>query len=114
MKNPIPFLRRIALIEGASFLVLLVIAMPLKYMAGMPMAVKLVGWVHGVLFVLFCWALLQTLMRVSNWTFLRSVVVFIASLLPFGPFLLDGRMKQWESEAVLEVEDGESSRDPAA
>lgn len=104
MKNPIPLLRRIALIEGVSFLVLLGIAMPLKYLAGMPMAVRVAGWAHGVLFVAFCWMLLQTLLRVSNWTFPRSVVVFIASLLPFGPFLLDARMKQWEAEAVLDAE----------
>lgn len=105
MKNPIPFLRRVALIEGISFLVLLGVAMPLKYLAGLPMAVKVVGWAHGLLFVAFCWALLQTLMRVSNWSFGRSVVVFISALLPFGPFVLDRRMKQWETEAVLEPED---------
>lgn len=114
MKNPIPFLRRVALIEGISFLVLLGIAMPLKYMAGLPMAVKVVGWVHGVLFVVFCWALLQTLMRVSNWTFLRSAVVFIASLLPFGPFIIDGRMKQWAAEAVLENDEDTAPGDTAA
>ena len=102
MKNPIPLLRRVALIEGVSFLALLGIAMPLKYLANLPLAVKYVGWVHGLLFVAFCWALLQTLMRVSNWTFLRSAGVFIASLLPFGPFVIDRKMKQWEAEAILE------------
>ena len=43
-RNPIPVLRTIALVEGASFLMLLFIAMPLKYFAGMPMAVKVAGW----------------------------------------------------------------------
>ena len=95
--NTMSFLRRIALIEGLSFLVLLGIAMPLKYVAGKPEAVKIVGWIHGVLFVIFCWALLQTMLN-RNWSFKRAAAVFIASLLPFGPFVLDKKLKAWEAE----------------
>jgi len=98
MKNPIPFLRTITLIEGVSFLVLLGIAMPLKYFAGLPMAVKLVGWIHGVLFVVFCAALLQTMLLV-RWPLVRGAAVFVAALLPFGPFLMDRRMRGYEAEA---------------
>lgn len=98
MKNPVIFLRHIALIEGVSFLILLAIAMPLKYLAGMPMAVKVVGWIHGVLFVIFCGALLRTL-ATTSWPFFRAVTVFIASLLPFGPFIIDRKMREWEAEA---------------
>lgn len=97
MKNPIPLLRRIGLLEGVSYLLLLGIAMPLKYMADMPMAVKITGWAHGALFIALCLALLRVLMT-TNWPFLRAVLVFIAALLPFGPFLIDRRMRQWESE----------------
>jgi integral membrane protein len=103
MKNshPVTPLRHIALIEGVSFLILLGVAMPLKYLAGMPMAVKIVGWVHGLLFVLFCLALLRVMMS-ANWSFGRAALVFIASLLPFGPFLIDRRMREWEKEPVVE------------
>lgn len=97
--NQVSFLRRIALIEGISFLILLGIAMPLKYALGQPMAVKIVGWAHGVLFVIFCWSLLQVMLE-RGWSIGRAAVVFIASLLPFGPFLLDGRLKEWEKEGV--------------
>jgi integral membrane protein len=97
-KNPVAFLRRIALLEGVSFLLLLGVAMPLKYFAGMPAAVKVVGWAHGLLFVILCFALLQVLMKTS-WPFKRAVLVFIAALLPFGPFVLDRRMIAWEGEA---------------
>lgn len=97
MKNPIPFLRGIAIIEAVSFLILLGVAMPLKYLANMPIAVKAVGWIHGVLFVIFCMALLQT-MIVAKWPAGRGVVVFIAALLPFGPFILDERMKRYQEE----------------
>jgi integral membrane protein len=98
MRNPITWLRTLALIEGVSFLVLLGIAMPLKYFAGLPMAVKLVGWIHGVLFVVFCAALLQTMLLV-RWPLVRGAVVFVAALLPFGPFLMDRRMRGYEAEA---------------
>jgi integral membrane protein len=104
MKTPVSFLRRVGLVEGVSFLLLLGVAMPLKYIWNMPLAVKYVGWAHGILFMLLGYALLQVLMR-TNWPLSRAALVFIAALLPFGPFLLDARMKAWESEAVTEGKD---------
>jgi len=95
VNNPVPLLRRTAIIEGVSFLVLLGIAMPLKYFADMPMPVKIVGWTHGVLFIVFCAALLRTKL-IARWPVRRCAVVFVAGLLPFGPFLLDRRMAEWE------------------
>ena len=97
MKNPIPLLRIIALVEGVSFLVLLCIAMPLKYFAGLPLAVKLAGWIHGVLFMAFGFLLLQT-MVVARWPMVRGAAVFVAALLPFGPFVMDRRMRSYEEE----------------
>lgn len=97
MNNPIPFLRKMALTEGVSFLVLLGVAMPLKYVWGILVAVKIVGWIHGVLFILFCAALLRT-MIIAKWTFVRSAIVFVAALLPFGPFVVDRRMLTYEAE----------------
>lgn len=86
-----------ALTEGVSFLVLLGVAMPLKYVWGIPVAVKVVGWIHGLLFVIFCVALLRT-MIIARWSLVRSVGVFVAALLPLGPFLIDGRMLLYEAE----------------
>jgi integral membrane protein len=97
MKNPVSRLRRIALMEGISFLVLLGIAMPLKYLAGLPLAVKIVGWVHGILFMILVVALVQT-MRAARWPLRRGAVVFVAALLPFGPFVLDRRMREYAAE----------------
>lgn len=105
MKNPIPFLRKIATYEAISFLVLLGIAMPLKYLAGMPMAVKIVGSVHGLLFVIFCCSLAQT-MLIARWPLTRGMMVFIASLLPFGPFIVDRRMASYEEEFRLVKAEG--------
>jgi integral membrane protein len=97
MKNPISVLRVAGLIEGVSFLVLLGIAMPLKYFAGLPMAVKIAGWIHGVLFVAFCLALWRAMVA-AKWPVLRAVPVFIAALLPFGPFVIDRRLRRDEAE----------------
>ena len=95
--NPIPLLRAAGLTEGVSFLLLLGVAMPLKYFAGIPQAVTVVGWAHGVLFVAFCAALLLTTV-VAKWPLSRAAAVFVAALLPFGPFVVDRRMKQWDEE----------------
>ena len=94
MNNPVRTLRAVGLVEACSFLVLLGIAMPLKYFAGQPLAVKVVGWIHGVLFMIFCGALLRT-MIVARWPLSRAALIFIAALLPFGPFVVDKRMKHW-------------------
>jgi integral membrane protein len=89
-------LRRVALAEGFSFLILLGVAMPLKYLAAMPWAVRIVGWAHGILFVGFC-AALGLAMRERRWPLRRSAVIFVAGLVPFGPFLVDRRLKDEEA-----------------
>jgi integral membrane protein len=88
LKTPLGRFRAIALLEGLSFIVLLFIAMPLKYWAGMPLAVKGVGMAHGVLFLLYLPALLQVAV-VHRWSLPRVVAAFGASLLPFGTFVFD-------------------------
>ena len=88
--------RKIALIEGISYLVLLFIAMPLKYFAEIPMAVRIVGSLHGILFIAFnIWMYLVYDQYNKNlkWMF-RS---FLASIIPFGTFVMD---KQWKSEEL--------------
>jgi integral membrane protein len=92
-KKILQWFRRIAIAEGVSFLVLLGIAMPLKYFADMPMAVKLVGYIHGFLFIGFfilAWETKNALNK--NWSWFAGA--FLASLLPFGTFILDRKLKQ--------------------
>ncbi len=74
-------------------MVLLLIAMPLKYFANLPEAVKIVGWAHGVLFVAFL-ALAYEVKTALNKDFLWLVKAFIASLLPFGTFVFDRQFKK--------------------
>jgi integral membrane protein len=82
----------IALIEGISYVVLLGVAMPLKYFFDMPMAVKLVGWAHGVLFMLYCLFLLLCWIR-HKWSFGRVILYFGASLLPVLPFIVERKLR---------------------
>jgi len=85
--------RWIALLEGISFLVLLGIAMPVKYILGFPILVKYVGWAHGLLFVLYGIGLVQCAAEYS-WGFNKIVIAFVASLVPFGTFWLDKQLKE--------------------
>jgi integral membrane protein len=90
--------RLVGVLEGISYLVLLGIAMPLKYLADQPGAVKYVGWAHGVLFVAFCLLLLKVWIQ-YKWSFMKTTGAFIASLLPFGTFLLERKLrKEYPSE----------------
>ncbi len=92
-KTPIGRLRLAGFVEGISFLVLLFIAMPLKYFANMPQAVKVVGWIHGALFIWFIIALLNV-MATQKWKIGKSFLVFLSSLIPFGTFVLDNYLRK--------------------
>lgn len=85
-------LRAVGMVEGVSFLLLLGVAMPLKYFAGIPLAVKLAGWVHGLLFITFCVFLLVAHGE-RQWSMRWTALIFIAALLPFGPFVIDRRLR---------------------
>lgn len=98
-KKLITWFRRVAIAEGISFLVLLLIAMPLKYFAGLPEAVKIVGWVHGVLFVAFL-ALAYEVKTVVNENFTWLIKAFIASLLPFGTFVFDKQFAKEQNQSL--------------
>ena len=88
-------LRIAGLIEGMSYLLLLFIAMPLKYAAGMPEVVKYVGQAHGLLFVLYVLLLLHAWAdkKINIKWFLLGCV---AAVLPFGPFVFDRKLKEIE------------------
>ncbi len=86
--------RLVSFLEGLSYIVLLFIAMPLKYLADNPMAVKIVGMAHGVLFIMFVIFLIET-MRKHNFQKRFSSKLFVASLLPFGTFYMDKKLKKY-------------------
>ncbi|KZE68890.1 hypothetical protein AWM68_01055 [Fictibacillus phosphorivorans] len=86
--NPLKTLRTVGYLEGASFLILLFIAMPLKYFLDQPLAVSIVGALHGLLFVLYILAILYVY-NVKKWPIMRAFLALVSSVLPFGPFIFD-------------------------
>ena len=94
----IAVLRKVGILEGISLLVLLFVAMPLKYIWGEPIAVKIVGWLHGFLFVLFMLLVLRVYDQ-KSWPFKKVIYAFIAAFLPFGTFVFDKRLKEEEKKA---------------
>ena len=96
-QNTLQRFRIISITEGISLLVLLLIAMPLKYGFDMPGMVKYVGWAHGLLFILYVLMLFPT-RRALNWSFTTTALGLVASLLPFGPFLFDRKLKSDEKQ----------------
>jgi integral membrane protein len=95
--TPTATLRSVAFIEGVSYLVLLFVAMPLKYLGEQPLAVTVCGSIHGALFVWGGW-LVWTGMRRRGRSFAWGARIGVAALLPFGTFFLDRQLRE-EDEA---------------
>jgi integral membrane protein len=93
LRTPIGRLRVIGLIEGLSFLFLLGIAMPLKYFGDIPQVVTVIGMVHGLLFMLYLVAVAHAAI-VVRWSAVWTIGAVIASVIPFGNFVLDKRLRQ--------------------
>ena len=97
-------LRIVALAEGVSYLILLGIAMPLKYIWGYPTAVSVVGMVHGLLSMVLGLCLLLAHLE-YRWTIEFSIKVFVSSLIPLGAFWMDREL------AKLSVDGSEQDGD---
>ena len=87
-KSSLRILRVVALLEGISFLVLLLIAMPLKYYGGIPSATQMVGMAHGVLFVAYIFFVIVVAI-LKKWSFLTVIILIILSFVPAGTFYAD-------------------------
>lgn len=82
-------------IEGYSYIVLVFIAMPMKYILEVPLAVKIAGMVHGILFIIFCLLLVKAWQE-TRWPFKENIIFFLASLIPFGTFFTKSKIKSYE------------------
>jgi integral membrane protein len=78
----------VAFLEGLSYLLLLFVAVPIKYIAGDPQYVKLLGMPHGVLFVAYI-AFAFLIKSDFKWPLKTFVIVLLASVIPFGTFYVD-------------------------
>ena len=82
------YFRVVGSLEALSFLVLLLVGMPLKYVWGMPLAVRILGSLHGALFLIFC-AALVAVKREEGWPARLAATAFISAFLPAGPWIFD-------------------------
>jgi integral membrane protein len=92
-KTQLGRLRLLAFIEGVSFLVLLFITMPLKYVFNHPEPNKTFGLVHGLLFILYVLAVIQVKIE-HNWNLRKTLLALLASVIPFGTFWADRKLFQ--------------------
>ncbi len=90
-------LRIVGFLEGISFLVLLLIAMPLKYIWKMPEAVQGVGMAHGILFILYLLGVLQVKVELG-WGMKKTLLALVASILPAGTFVADALLFKKEAQ----------------
>jgi len=88
MMSELKKFRLINKIEGISFLILLFIAMPMKYSFGIPMATKVVGMLHGLLVFAFIYQIIEA-KKESGFTMKETALYSILSLIPFGSFYTD-------------------------
>ncbi|RUS52594.1 membrane protein [Kurthia sp. 3B1D] len=79
--------------DGISLLVLLLIAMPLKYFAGLPIVVTIVGSLHGAIFVTYVIAIAIVQLRI-RWHIIYSLIAGVVAFIPFGNFIFDKYIKQ--------------------
>ena len=80
--------RKIALLEGLSYVILLFIGVPLKYLLNNDWVVKLLGMPHGILFIAYIIFSL-ILYKKMKWSNLDLIIILSASLIPFGTFYID-------------------------
>ena len=80
--------RIVALLEGVSYILLLFIATPIKYISGDPQYVKLLGMPHGILFIAYI-AIAFMLKNDFKWNTKELLTVLVASIIPFGTFYVD-------------------------
>lgn len=88
MDNQVKTFKIVSTLEAISYLVLLGIAMPLKYIWDMPEMVKIVGMAHGILFVLYVLGALY-MWKKLQWSVITLGIVLLCSMLPFGPFYVE-------------------------
>ncbi|CAA6814163.1 MAG: Unknown protein [uncultured Thiotrichaceae bacterium] len=81
-------LRIIAIIEGTTLILLLLVAMPLKYKFDMPIAVSMIGPIHGIAFLVYVGALMTALLS-GLINSIQLIIGAVAAFIPFGSFIFE-------------------------
>jgi integral membrane protein len=86
-------------LEAMSYILLLGVAMPLKYILGISSPVTYIGWAHGALFIAYL-GILGLLIIKNKWKWTYGILGFVAAMLPFGPFIFEKYLKKEEQLIV--------------
>lgn len=92
LKSALGRFRVISAIEGLSYLILVFIAMPIKYLGDNPIYVKFFGMAHGILFIIFMISLFEVKTK-DKWDTGFMFQIFVLSLIPFGAFVIENKVK---------------------
>jgi integral membrane protein len=95
-------MRAVSLLEGTTLLQLIGVAVPLKHLAGYPIATRVMGPVHGVAFVLYLWMLIQTV-SIGGWPRAATARMVLAAFIPFGAFLNERALARRQSALAASV-----------
>ena len=88
LNQQIKLFKWVSILEGVSFLLLLFIAMPLKYIWDMPQMVQITGMFHGILFLTYILGAFY-MFEPLQWNLRTLLIVCLSSVLPFGPFYVE-------------------------
>ena len=91
IKNTIKQFRSLAFFEGASLILLVFVTTPLKYMYDQPIGTKILGPIHGILFIAYVFYTF-VLKDKYNWSWQRTAWLLLASIVPFGTFISDAKI----------------------
>ncbi|WP_227875796.1 DUF3817 domain-containing protein [Kushneria konosiri] len=97
-------LRLVSILEGTTLLLLLVVAVPLKHVAGLPLAVSIMGPIHGVAFLLYL-SVVFRVVSMGGWSGLDIARMILAAFIPFGAFINAPFMRRKETELVGMIND---------
>ena len=92
-------MRRISAIEGITLILLLFIAVPLKYLAHMPIATMILGSIHGGAFMYYLWVLHKTAKH-GKWSLVEVLGLVIAATVPFGVIGIEMFLKKKEQQVL--------------
>ena len=101
-RSPIDYLRIAGILDGISLLTLLLIAMPLKYFADLPLAVTINGSIHGCIFLLYIGSILYAAIRIQ-WSISWSLAAVFVAFIPFGNFIFDVYLKKVKIATLLSL-----------
>lgn len=102
LKKPVHVLRMMGILDGISLLILIGVAMPLKYMADLPIFVTIFGGLHGFIFIVYVLSILYATVRV-RWNILWSILAFAAAFVPLGNFIFDLKLKKLATKFDMEI-----------